>query len=73
LNDDRPSYIRIPLDLLDRDGRLRDQQARMVFEVAHEAVVQRAQGMRRYLSFFEEEMARRAVRGRRWLEVLPPR
>jgi hypothetical protein len=73
LNDDRPSYIRIPLELLDRDGRLGDRQSRMVFEVAREAVVQRSQGMRLYLSFFEEEMVRRAARGRRWLEVLPPR
>jgi hypothetical protein len=73
LNDDRPSYIRIPVDLLDSDGRLHDERARMVFGVAREAIVQRAHGMRRYLSFFEEEIARRAVTGRKWLEVLAPR
>lgn len=73
LNDDRPSYIRVPNALLDHGGRLSDAASRTVFEVAHEAVVQRTHGMRRYLSFFEEEIARRTVRGRRWLDVLPPR
>lgn len=62
LNDDRPSYVRIPAALLDADGRLNDAHARVVFEVAHEAVVQRVHGMRRYLSFFEAELARRCER-----------
>jgi len=59
LNDDRPSYIRIPIDLLDERGLLPDRAARLVFEVAHEAVVQRMHGMRTYLSFFEHELKRR--------------
>ncbi|HEX5130968.1 MAG TPA: hypothetical protein VFX92_00625 [Candidatus Krumholzibacteria bacterium] len=60
LNDERPSYIKVPLALLDDRGRLSDAQARVVFEVAREAVVRRSQGMHRYLSFFEAELARRA-------------
>lgn len=62
LNDERPSYIRVPAALLDAHGRLADAQARVVFEVAHEAIVQRAHGMRRYLSFFEAELMRRCER-----------
>jgi hypothetical protein len=64
LNDDRPSYIRVPMRLLDDRGRLADPQARIVFEVAREAVAQRAHGMRHYLSFFEAELARRCEPGR---------
>lgn len=63
LNDERPSYIRVPVSMLDGKGRLADPQARVVFEVAREAVVQRSHGMRRYLSFFEAELARRCERG----------
>jgi hypothetical protein len=59
LNDDRPSYIRVPREMLDVHGRLADHPARVVFEVAHEAVVRRRGGMRKYLSFFEAELARR--------------
>lgn len=59
LNDDRPSYIRVPMALLDGGGRLGDAQARIVFAVAREAMAQRSHGMRRYLSFFEAELARR--------------
>ena len=58
LNDDRPSYIKVPLGLLDDRGVLSDRQARLVFAVAHEAVAQRAGGMRNYISFFEYELAR---------------
>jgi hypothetical protein len=60
LNDDRPSYIRIPPEMLDERGMLSDARARMVFAVAREAVVHRARGMRANLSFFEHELARRA-------------
>jgi hypothetical protein len=62
LNDERPSYVRVPAALLNDHGRLADPQARVVFEVAREAVVQRSHGMRRYLSFFEAELARRCER-----------
>jgi hypothetical protein len=61
LNDDRPSYIRIPLDLLDERGMLSDARARMVFAAAREAVVQRTRDMRTYISFFEYELARRCA------------
>jgi hypothetical protein len=59
LNDDRPSYIRIPVNLLDDRGMLSDERARLAFAVAREALVQRARGMRTYISFFEHELARR--------------
>jgi hypothetical protein len=62
LNDDRPSYIRVPKTMLNGDGRLDDEEARVVFEVAREAVLQRSHGMRRYLSFFEAELVRRTTR-----------
>jgi hypothetical protein len=59
LNDERPSYIKTPRRIGDDNGRLGDVQARMIFEVAREAVTQRGRGMRRYLSFFEAEVTRR--------------
>jgi hypothetical protein len=59
LNDDRPSYIRIPLDMLDERGMLSDAWARTVFAIAREAVFLRSRGMRAYISFFEHELARR--------------
>jgi hypothetical protein len=59
LNDDRPSYIRIPMELLDERGMLSDANARLVFAVAREAVAHRARGMRTYISFFECELERR--------------
>lgn len=62
LNDERPSYVRIPVALLDHHGRLADAEARVVFEVAREAIALRSNGMRRYLSFFEAELARRGER-----------
>ncbi len=59
LNDDRPSYIRVPVTLLDGKGRLPDANARLVYEVACESLERRAGGLRRYLAYFEEELARR--------------
>ncbi len=63
LNDERPSYIRVPRAMANEEGRFDDVQARIVFEVAREAVVQRSHGMRRYLSFFEAELGRRCEPG----------
>lgn len=59
LNDERPSYIRLPKDLMDERGRLSDAHARLVFAVAREAITQRGHGLRNYISFFEYELARR--------------
>ncbi len=64
LNDERPSYIRVPRVMADENGRMADAQARILFEVAHEAVHRRSQGMRRYLSFFESELVHRCKRDR---------
>lgn len=66
LNDDHPSYVRVPVALLDRKGRLSDPEARLVYEVACEALSRRSNGLRRYLAFFEAELEHRAsgVKGR---------
>ena len=60
LNDERPSYITLPTTLFDTRGRMSESNARLIFAVAREAVIQRANGLRNYISFFEYEMARRA-------------
>ncbi len=59
LNDERPSYARVPVEIFDAAGRLADREARLVFAVAREAVVLRGRGMRTYISFFEHELRRR--------------
>lgn len=63
LNDERPSYVRVPIDIVDARGRLCDREARAVFEVAHEAIALRSRGMRTYISFFEHELRRHAQIG----------
>jgi hypothetical protein len=59
LNDERPSYIKLPKELFDHRGRVPEKNAKLIFAVAREAVTQRAQGLRNYISFFEYELARR--------------
>jgi len=59
LNDERPSYVRVPGELMDERGRLLQAGGRLVFAVAREAITQRTQGLRNYISFFECELARR--------------
>jgi hypothetical protein len=59
LNDERPSYVRVPKEIVDDHGRLSEVNAKLVFAVAREAIVQRSQGLRTYISFFECELARR--------------
>lgn len=59
LNDERPSYIRFPRDIVDPHGRMTEASGKLVFAVAREAITQRAQGLRNYISFFECELARR--------------
>jgi hypothetical protein len=59
LNDERPSYIRLPASIMDERGRMSEAHAKLVFAVAREAVMQRTRGLRNYISFFECELARR--------------
>lgn len=59
LNDERPSYIKLPAELFDERGRMSEVNGKLVFAVAREAIVQRSNGLRRYISFFEHELARR--------------
>jgi hypothetical protein len=60
LNDDRPSYIRVPLSLLDGSSTVSEAAARMLFDVARDALTRRAAGHRRYLAYFETEVERRS-------------
>jgi hypothetical protein len=55
LNDDRPSYVRVPLALVG-SGAVPETVARVLFEVANEALARRASGQRHYIAFFEKEM-----------------
>lgn len=59
LNDERPSYVRVPAEMMDERGRIPEAGAKLMFAVAREAVSQRARGLRNYISFFEYELARR--------------
>ena len=59
LNDEHPSYIRLPKELRDGKGRLSEEAGKLVFAVARDAIVQRAAGLRNYISYFECELQRR--------------
>ncbi|HKW15734.1 MAG TPA: hypothetical protein VJS69_14710, partial [Candidatus Krumholzibacteria bacterium] len=63
LNDERPSYVKIPREIVDERGRLSEINGKLLFAVAREAVTQRAQGLRNYISFFEAELVRRVEDG----------
>ncbi len=58
LNDDRPSYVRVPLSLMDGRGTASEAVARLLFDVANEALARRSRGQRRYIAFFEQEIER---------------
>ncbi len=53
LNDVPPSYVSVPMDLLDLGGRLSQHGARMTFQAAREAVNKRGEGLRQYITYFE--------------------
>jgi hypothetical protein len=57
LNDVAPSYVRLPQRLAVPDARLPDTDARMIYEVAGEAIRRRGDGLRNYIAFFESRMA----------------
>ncbi len=60
LNDDRPSYVRVPLSLMDGHDAVPESVARTLFEVALEALARREQGHRQYIAYFEHEIKRRS-------------
>lgn len=59
LNDERPSYVRFPRRIVDEKGRISEESAKLIFAVARESVIERSNGLRNYISFFECELARR--------------
>jgi hypothetical protein len=59
LNDDRPSYVRVPVDLADEHGRFAAPVSRWIYDVAVEALARRAGGRRHYIAFFECTMETR--------------
>jgi hypothetical protein len=63
LNDERPSYVKVPREIVDERGRINEIFGKLIFAVAREAVARRAQGLRNYISFFEAELARRVEDG----------
>ncbi len=63
LNDERPSYVKVPRHIVDERGRFNEAAAKLLFAVAREAVTQRARGLRNYISFFEAELVRRVEDG----------
>jgi hypothetical protein len=63
LNDERPSYVKVPREIVDERGRFNEANAKLLFAVAREAITQRTHGLRNYISFFEAELARRVEDG----------
>jgi hypothetical protein len=60
LNDDRPSYLRVPLTIIDGREAVSEAVARMLFDIAIDALTRRAQGHRHYIAYFEHELERRS-------------
>jgi hypothetical protein len=61
LNDDRPSYVRVPLVLMPGRDHVSEFVARTLFDVAREAIARRDQGHRQYIAYFEHEVQRRSA------------
>ena len=57
LNDTPPYYVRVPIQLVGRDGKLRPEGARLIYDTARRALELRNSGTRRYISFFEKSLA----------------
>ena len=60
LNDDRPSYVRVPLAMMGGSKTVSEPAARVLFEVATEALARRAHGHRHYIAYFEHEVERKS-------------
>jgi hypothetical protein len=61
LNDDRPSYVRVPRSICEEDGALSERVGRAIFEAASDALALRAQGRRNYIAYFEQSIERRSL------------
>ena len=61
LNDVCPSYVKVPRVLMDTRGILSAEAAKLVFDVASDAVRRRHNGMRNYIGFFESTLGERAA------------
>ncbi len=60
LNDERPSYARVPLSLLSGGDGITEWAARLLFDVARDALTRRVHGHRQYIAYFEREVERRS-------------
>lgn len=56
LNDATPSYVEIPPRMVNVDGTLPSQSARLIYECAVEALERRRQGLRHYIAYFEDKL-----------------
>jgi hypothetical protein len=59
LNDERPSYVRVPGSLCDERGSVSERIGRLLFDLALDALARREQGHRHYIAHFEREVERR--------------
>jgi len=57
LNDTPPYYLRIPMALIDRKGGMSTAGARLLYEIALQALTERERGCRNYLVLFEQRLA----------------
>jgi hypothetical protein len=60
LNDERPSYVRVPLAVIDGREAVSEAVARLLYDLATEALARREQGHRHYIAYFEHEVERRS-------------
>jgi hypothetical protein len=58
LNDSIPTYVKIPKSFHDTSGCISEAHARLMFDAASRAIAQRHRGLRNYITFFENELAR---------------
>ena len=63
LNDAAPYYVRIPRRMYDDDGNIEPEDAKLIYDVAAQALDLRRSGLRNYIAFFErtlsDELSRR--------------
>lgn len=56
LNDVCPSYVKVPVSLMDARGMLSEEGSRAIYGAATDAVGRRHQGMRNYITWFESRL-----------------
>jgi len=60
LNDVPPSYVKVPMGLFGFNGKMEMKSARLIYDVALEAITRREQGLRTYIAFFEKKLQEEA-------------